>query len=65
MHLEEYFQSRNRKFADKTKHALRRVIVDGVSQKLAAEEVGIMKQQLWMAIRSYKHYEAQKNASDS
>jgi hypothetical protein len=54
--LDEYLATRNRKFDDKTRHALKRVIVDGIRQKEAAEEVGMMKQQLWMAIRTFNRF---------
>ena len=64
--LDEYLATRNKKFDDKTRYALKRVLVDGMRQKDAAEEVGIMKQQMWMAMRTFRRFEAEvrKNAEE-
>ena len=64
--LDEYLATRNKKFEDKTRYALKRVLIDGVCQKTVADEVGIMKQQLWMAVRTYRRFDAgaRKNAEE-
>ena len=64
--LAEYLSTRNRKFSDKMRKALTQVVEEGMSQKDAAHEAGIMKQQMWMAVHTFKRFEAEvrKNAEE-